>query len=384
MKSQLSNLTKTMLLVSVSALIVLGYVLSRLAFKAFKTAPPTQTPYIVEITSTPEPTAALTNTSATLPTETAESSVTIVTVEPDASSHQVNGVIYSFENHVGVATSLAWSPDGTRLATADGVSNIYIWDMETGYQIKSFSASEEGGGVEGLSWSPTENLIAGGALDYRIHFWNPDTGKELYSTEVHPARIVSIAWSPDGTMVASGDDVGILNIWDASNGDYIQGINGREFFFSTNALHWQPDGTHLAWGGLDANVWIWDLDDDFETLVGHEDSIYALDFSPSGDRICSGSCDNRMIIWDVATGEILFDDSSHPDAVNALAWNPDGQIIASGDTLGNIFLWKAETGEIIKMLKSHDGWIYALAWSPDGTLLASAGDDGVVRVWGVK
>ncbi len=303
---------------------------------------------------------------------------------PGSSANLINEVIYSFGNHIGVASSVAWSPDGARLASGDGFASVYIWDMETGYQIKSFSAYEEGGGVEGVSWSPTKNLIAGSVLDYKVHFWNPDTGEELYSTDPHPARIVSIAWSPDGTKVASGDDVGYLNIWDARNGKYIQGIDGREFFFSTNALHWHPEGTHLAWGGLDGNVWIWDLDDDYETLEGHKESIYALDFSPSGDRICSGSYDKRMIIWDVEEEEIIHDGKGHPAAIGTLAWSPDGEVIASGDNAGNIFLWKADTGEIIKMLFSHNGWVYDLAWSPDGTMLASAGDDGVVRVWGSK
>ena len=311
-------------------------------------------------------------------------SATLKASDSPGSSQNISEVKYSFGNHIGVASSIAWSPDGTRLASGDGFASVYIWDLKTGYQMKSFSAYEEGGGVEGISWSPTDNLIAGSVLDYRVHFWNPDTGEELYSTEQHAARIISIAWSPDGTKVASGDDIGYLNIWDASSGDFIQGIDGREFFFSTNDLHWHPDGTHLAWGGLDGNVWVWDLDEDYVTLEGHEESIYALDFSPSGDRICSGSYDNRLIIWDVEEEEILFDVRGNPDAIDALAWSPDGKVIAAGDIAGNIYLWKAETGEVISWLYSHDGWVYDLAWSPDGTMLASAGDDGVVRIWGSK
>ncbi|MFO7945079.1 MAG: hypothetical protein R6U51_12345 [Anaerolineales bacterium] len=106
------------------------------------------------------------------------------------------------------------------------------------------------------------------------------------------------------------------------------------------SLAWSPGGNTLAWGGLDGNVWLWDLEEEFDTLEKHTSSVYALDFSPNGDRLCSGDLDNMMYIWDV------------------------------------------EEKEVIRKLERHPAGVTSIAWSPDGRYLASAGDDGVARVWG--
>ncbi|MGM0374888.1 MAG: WD40 repeat domain-containing protein [Chloroflexota bacterium] len=348
---------------------------------------PTLTPKIIVVTATPDSTETSikpTQTHTPLPSPTNTPTATLIpttTHTPGASLQNIQEVVQTFENHIGMVTSLAWSPDGKTLATGDGMAMIYFWDIETGYQVASIEAYPEGGGAGNILWSPVNNWIAASLPDYKVHVWDPDSREEILTTEEHLTRIESMDLSPDGSTIAAGDSTGILALWDANTGKYLSGIDGRDFFFSTNDLHWHPDGEHIAWGGLDGNVWLWDLEEEFDTLKKHTSSVYAIDFSPAGDQICSGDLDNMMYIWDVEEKEVAKTLEGHPGGVTSIAWSPDGQIIASSDAAGNILLWKAETGEIVRWL-SHDGYVEEVAWSPDGRFLASAGDDGVVRVWG--
>ena len=365
------------------------------SFLPTPTSPPSSTPHVLVITATPDPTETTAHTPTLFPTKTDAPAPTptftmmpsatlspTLTNTPSASIQHIQKVVHAFENHVGMVTSLAWSPDGNTLVTGDGMAMIYLWDMETGYQISSIDAYAEGGGVDNLHWSAAENRLAASVLDYKVHLWDPDSGEEILSTDEHLTRIESMDLSPDGSSIAAGDSSGILAVWDIQTGEYLFGIDGREFFFSTNDLHWHPGGERLAWGGLDGNVWLWDLEEEFDTLEKHTSSVYALDFSPSGDRLCSGDLDNMIYIWDVEEKEVIGKFEGHSAGVTSIAWSPDGQIIATSDTAGNIFLWDPETGETIRRLTSHEGSVEEVAWSPDGRYLASAGDDGVARVWG--
>jgi len=129
----------------------------------------------------------------------------------------IQEIVHEFENHIGAVTSIAWSPDGQTLVTGDGIAMVYLWDLETGYQIKSIEAYPEGGGAENIQWSPTDELIAVSVLDYKVHVWDLASDTEVFSTEEHPTRIISMDWSPDGSTIATGDDAGFLALMVANS-----------------------------------------------------------------------------------------------------------------------------------------------------------------------
>src|SRR5260370_20765563 len=145
---------------------------------------------------------------------------------------------------------------------------------------------------------------------------------------------------------------------------------------------WSPDGTMVASGGRDSSVQVWNTQNGKRLLVylGHSNEVLGIAWSPDGRRIASASRDSTVQVWDARTGIRLFTYRDHPKAVFCVAWSPDGSRIASRGDDGTVQGWDAGTGShLLTLLTEADG----VAWSPDGTQLASSGLDGMVKLWQV-
>lgn len=151
-----------------------------------------------------------------------------------------------------------------------------------------------------------------------------------------------------------------------------------------DAIAFSNDGTLLASGGRDNAIRIWDVR--LGTLVrnieGHTDWVTSLIFSPDGNRIISGSRDNSVRVFDVTTGALLTVITAHDDIVNAVSITPDGRYIVSGGRDGFIKIHDMNATEIAS-LSQFDQPIWDMAFSPDGTTLATTSEDGKVWLWGL-
>ncbi|KAL0947881.1 hypothetical protein HGRIS_010516 [Hohenbuehelia grisea] len=158
----------------------------------------------------------------------------------------------------------------------------------------------------------------------------------------HLEEVTSVAFSPNGTRIASGSADKTIRVWDASTGD----------------LTMQP----------------------FE---GHSAGVRAVAFSPDGTRIASGSADKTIRVWDASTGDLTMQPfEGHSARVRAVAFSPDGTRIASGSDDKTIRVWDASTGDLtMQPFEGHSDWVSAVAFSPDGTRIASGSDDKTIRVW---
>ena len=157
---------------------------------------------------------------------------------------------------------------------------------------------------------------------------------------------------------------------------------GHEWW--VNSVAWSPDGTKIASGSADHTIIIWDIatGTSLETLIGHTDQVNSVVWSPNGRYIASGSSDKTMKIWDVGTGKNLKNFTGHNDRITSISWNPDGETIASGSWDKTIKIWDVATGTIIKTLIGHRDIITSVQWSPDGKELASGSADQTIKIWG--
>ena len=196
----------------------------------------------------------------------------------------------------------------------------------------------------------------------------------------HTSVINRIAWSPDGTYLASPSNDGTIRIWDASGRGCAHTLQKN----STEVLSvaWSPDGQFLASSSGNKVISLWEVASE-KTLqtfqVARETSMVA--WSPDGKRLASASSDGIIRLWEVATGKCFLSLLRHKAAVNSIAWSPDGQQLASASDDRTIRLWNTINGQLLQVLIAHTQWINSVVWSPDGQQLASASDDRTIRLW---
>jgi hypothetical protein len=233
-----------------------------------------------------------------------------------------------------------------------------------------------------LAWSSDGTRLASGGQDGTVNIWDPATGAVLLTLSGNGKAVRSVAWSPDGRRLAAGGEDGIVRILDVAAGQVTLTFRGH----GSNgvcAVAWSPDGARLASGSWDHLVKVWDAGSGAEifTLRGHENQVTALAWSADGARLASASGDRTVKVWDAATGKETLTLHGHTNWPYAVAWSPDGLRLASASEDGTIKLWDAATGKETLTLRGHTGSVWSVTWSPDGRQLASGGFDGTVKVW---
>lgn len=257
--------------------------------------------------------------------------------------------------------------------------------------------------VRSLAFSPDGQILASASEDNTVKLWWVDTGAEMTTIYGHLDRVCSVAFSPDGDMIASAGKDKTIKLWQAQTGRLIKTIgdwNRAEYYSHAsdiNSLVFSPQGKILASASKDNTIKLWKLDSDISsadygklirTLSGHDKAIRAIAISPDGEILASGSEDNTIKLWQVRTYKEINilnrGELGYLKFINAVAFSPDGNILASGSWDKTIKFWDVKTGELLKSIEGHTDYIRAVAFSPDGETLASGSDDKTIKIWEVK
>jgi len=238
--------------------------------------------------------------------------------------------------------------------------------------------------VMSVAFSPNGKLLASGGGDSMIKLWDMETGKSLRTLPGHIGWVVSVMFSPDGKQLASSSLDNTVKLWDVNTGGELGDLSGHSKFVKSVAF--SPDGRLIASGSYDQTIKLWDAGTrrELRTLAGHSNGVEVVAFSPDGQLLASGSGDMTVKLWNVETGRELGTLTGHSNGVTAIAFSPDGQLLASGSLDTTVKLWNVETGREVRSLAGHSNLIWSIAFAPDGKLLASGSRDSTIKLWDPK
>jgi WD40 repeat protein len=291
---------------------------------------------------------------------------------------------HTLHGHKGAATSVAFSPDGKRLASAGADGIVKVWEALTGQEILTI---KEAGGL--IAYSPDGKRLLSGSGDKTAKVWDAQTGQLTHTLNGHAEAVTSVAVSLDGKRLASASMDNTLKVWNAQTGQEIHTLFGHTG--AVRSVAFSPDGKRLASGSTDLHVNLWDVQTGqlVLTLEGHTGFVECVAFSPDGKRLASGSADigvgpGEIKVWDAQTGQQTLSLQGHTDGVTSVAFSPDGRRLLSGGEDKTVKLWDAQTGQLTRSLPGHSDRVRSVAFSPDGHRLASASEDSTVKVWNAQ
>ena len=307
------------------------------------------------------------------------------------------GAIATGTGHSGFLWSVAWSPDGTKIISGSNDRTLKIWDAvdirATGAITTLLSsvatATGHSEGVTSVAWSPDSTKIVSGSKDSTLKVWDGEVagGGAIATARGHSDDVRSVAWSPDSTKIVSGSRDGTLKIWDWANvgAGAITTTDGSSHIYSVG---WSPDGSKIVSGSFNGTLKVWDAADIGAgaiaiTSIGHSGWVNSVAWSPDGTKIASGSSDATLRTWATNGSGAIDTGAGHLNNINTVAWSPDGSKIVSGSDDGDIKIWDAASvyAGANATIIGNSGWVLCVAWSPDSTKIVSGAFDFTLKVW---
>jgi len=306
----------------------------------------------------------------------------------------LNAPLFNLSGHTLEVFTVAFSPDGKRLASASN-REVKVWDAATGKEVYTYPI--RGTNVYGLAFSPDGKTLAVG-VSRDVKLLDAATGKEGLWIKNAPHFLFRMAFSPDGKRLAvgsgiAGDKPGDIHIWDPNTGKEMMTLGGHTE--AVLAVAYSADGKYLVsssggtTGTKQGQVRLWNAvtGGAVRTFGGHTANVYAVSFSPDGRRIASAggtradTGKGEVKVWESATGGEVFQLAGHTASAYAVVFSPNGRLLASAAADGSLKFWDALGGLEVRSVPAHNGLVYSVAFSPDGKRVATAGRDRTVKVW---
>jgi WD40 repeat protein len=318
----------------------------------------------------------------------------------------------SYTDHKNAVYDVSFSKDGSLLASGSLDGTIHLYKVSDGTTIKVFTTPRTGTPVPqptidpnlpeeqakllqesqkmlsstqlpfvfSVAFSPDGSLVAGGYFDNVIRIWQASDGALVKTLEGAKSLMFDVRFAPDGKNIAARSVDGFVRVWQLSDGAITKSF---DYGYSISSLAVSPDGNNLAVGGETNDVPIKKVSDGslVTDLSRHSNRITSVTYSSDGTKLADASVDGYARLWDLSDTSRAKYVFTVLGPVLSVAISPDNQLLAGGTGINVIGLWNLSDGKTRATLKGHTAGVSAVAFSPDGTLLASASDDTSVRLW---
>ena len=322
----------------------------------------------------------------------------------------------------GKVENISYSPDGNRLIVESSIG-IWFYDVHTGSELDFIAENS----LDFLGISPDTSLYVSMDTDNTVQVRDRTDSSVIVTLKGETESIKRIAFSPDGSTLAAGDD-DLVQLWDTTTGDHLFTLTGHTR--SISSLAFSPDSTKLVSGSWDKTIRVWDVESGKHQTTfdaNLEDpkptgGISALVFSSDGRTVASGTYNTgkvqlwdvvtekyegalnapistiialnpngtilavgrgtELFLWDVPNNKLKFELTGHRSSVSSLAFSPDGKTFVSGGD-AELLLWEVATGEQTMLIDGHTKSLYGLAISPDNRTLATGNRENI-GLWNVN
>jgi RNA polymerase sigma factor (sigma-70 family) len=322
------------------------------------------------------------------------------TAEPKGPAKRGNGARpepITLKGHTSEVLTVCFSADGNRIVTGGGVSpragtppaqgEVKVWDAEKGIEILALKGHNAR--VTSVCFSPNGKRIASAGADQTVRVWDAEKGQEIFTLDGQTRSSGSVCFSPDGKRIATINSKHVT-VWDAEKGKELLTLKAN--VRPNGSVCFSPDGKRIAsvypWssGGklAPAEIKVWDAEKGQELLAiktPHSNGTASISYSPDGKRIASAGLDETVRVWDAENGQELLALKGHTSIVSSVCFSPDGKRLASASWDQTVKVWDAEKGKELLTLKGDTGLMRSVCFSPDGKRIASASKGQTVIVW---
>ncbi len=274
-------------------------------------------------------------------------------------------------------------------------SNLTVWeadfrnscfhDVNLAHADLSRSVfSEAFGGIWSVAFSPDGEILATGDTKGEIILRRVSDGQPINSFKGHSGWVVSLDFSPDGKTLASSSCDCTVKLWDVNTGQCLHSL--REHEHEVWSVAYSPDGNMLASGCDDHKVRLWDVNTGqcLKVFQGHKNHVLSVVFNRNKHELLSGSDDKTIKLWDLESGECKKTFQGHDEGVRSISMSQNEQNFASGSNDGTIRLWDITTEECNKIFSGHDNVVLSVTFCLQYNLIASSSIDQTVRLWDVN